>query len=127
MPILIILLKPRDRGWLHIVQLREFRSGGAGMQSSKSTIGPERPIGRSRLQVYFALLKRLKESTVQFFDNFGYLLTRPENVRRWAGRSLMISRNHRGWRDSPSRSGRYPGVCSATALLPALPAFPFSF
>ena len=127
MPILIFLLKPRDRGRRHIVQLREFRSGGAEMQSSASTTGPERSIGRSGLRVYFALLKCLVFGAAQFFDNLSCLLTRPENARRWVGRSLMISGNHCGWRDSPSRSRRYPGVCSATALLPALPAFPFSF
>jgi hypothetical protein len=123
MPIFIILSKSRERS----VQLCGFRTSGAEMQRPENTIRSERPIGRSGLGVYFTLLKRLKESTGQFFHNFGCLLTRPENARRWVGRSLMISGNHCGWRDSPSRSGRYPGVCFATALLPTLPAFPFSF
>jgi hypothetical protein len=153
MPILIILSKSRDRGRWHIFHLREFRAGGAEVQSPKSTIGPstlskatwekttvcaemqspkyingqERSIDRSGLRVYFPLLKRLRNGAALFFDNFRCLLARPENARRWVGRSLMISGNHRGWRNNPSRSGRYPGVCSATALLPALPAFPFSF
>ncbi len=127
MPILITLAKPRDRGWRRVVQLCEFRTGGAEMQSPTSTNGPGRSIDRSGLRVYFTLLKYLRNRAAQFFDNFGCMLVRTENARRRVGRSLMISGNHCGWHNNPSRSRRYPGVCSATALLPTLPAFPLSF
>jgi hypothetical protein len=63
----------------------------------------------------------------QFFDNLGYWLASLANAKRRIGRSVMISGNHRGRRDNPSRSRRYPGVCPAFPLPPTSPAFQFSF